>query len=163
MANTCKKGHRSGAHGLARNTITSRNKARFAKRYAKKLARLKAKRSVLPEVIKIIHRKQNPGSNEMGHERRDLHTIRFNEDKVSIIDGLTIEGSDPEGYSLVKPGSQCGVRFITKAGKRWFLPFKSFSFLINFKGRDNDYRHEEIKHDGSAKGSQQSILDLAGI
>lgn len=117
---------------------TERNKARKAKKYAKWLAKRQEKnkaKGIGVVVVKHINRK-NRGSNHMGLFSTHNHTIRFRSEedgKVSYIDGLLIEGSEPEGYSKPKKGIRSGVHFLTKGGKKWFLPLSSFSIVINRK------------------------------
>jgi hypothetical protein len=118
--------------------IAERNKARRLAKYNKWLLKRQIKNRGKPKKPKAMSKRLRQGSNDQkGDELNELrfHTILFRDDKAgkkTVVEGLTIEDSNPSGWHNVDPEREGGVMFRTAKGKPWFVQFKEFSFVFNY-------------------------------
>lgn len=129
----CKKGSRSGAHGDARRAVTTRNKARRAKRLARWLAKRKVANKIKAS-LKALGKVKSKGRSKFTRPLESdpsVHTILFrNDDGGRSLHEVRIDGCTPEGFTPVSKDESACIHFLTKAGKKWTMRFSEFSFLI---------------------------------
>jgi len=124
--------YRKGEKSKRRSNRSKANKERSIKAREKWLAKRRAKRELMAGAVKVIHKKAKPGPNIMPKPGEEGHTIRLHTveaGKPSVFNNLDID-SVKELVGERHVVEACLVTFITKAGKKWTMGTREFSFVI---------------------------------